>query len=339
MTSEPDDPMHDDADDPLARLIRLGGPRQEAPDDRRARVRARVHGLWSATARRDRRRRLVLAVLSPLAAALILAVGAGLWLRQRGPVGGSPVATVERADGRVRLPDGRDATPGRTLAAGARLTTGLEGRAALRLVDGPAVRLDVASDLHLISAHLLELRHGAIYVDSGARPSGGSTPVEIRTHLARVRDVGTQFEVRLAGDRLRVSVREGVAVVRRGRRTYDVPAGKSLRLSRGGEAETGSLTLQPADWDWVLAVAPAFELEGRTLREYLDWLSRETGWVVRFSDPAVGANAAAVTLHGSTSGLRPDRTPEAVLPPCGLRHRLEDGTLILERASGQGEPR
>jgi ferric-dicitrate binding protein FerR (iron transport regulator) len=324
-------------DDPVARLIKQGGARAAAPDDRRARVRRSVHDLWSGMVRRDRRRRLLL-ISARLAAALAIVAGAGVWMwRQKLPAG-APAATVERAEGSVRLQDGSIAGTGHVLPAGARVTTASDGRAALRLIGGASVRLDIATELWLVSPRVLELRRGAVYVDSGARAADDPL-LEITTAFGRVRDVGTQFEVRLANDRLRLSVREGAASLAHDGRLYSVPGGTSLRMDGSGAVETGTVGPRGEEWDWTLAVAPPFDLEGRTLRDYLAWLSRETGWKVEYADPSIAAGAGDVILHGSTAGLRPDQTPDAVLPTCGLRHRLDGATLTLARADDPGAGR
>lgn len=258
-TRLPRQPPGDEPGDPVARLVRLGGARPAAPDDRRARVRQRVHDLWSETVKRDRRRRRVL-IAARLAAALVIVTGAGLWLWQRGLPSGAPAATVERADGRVRLQDNSSAGTGRVLPAGARVITAPDGMAALRLIDGASVRLDIATELRLISPRVLELRRGAVYVDSGASAPG--TSLEIRTPLGQIRDVGTQFEVRLANDRLRLSVREGAAALTRDHQTYSIPAGESLRVDRNGTVETGAVAPRDQEWAWTLAVAPLSSWKG-----------------------------------------------------------------------------
>ena len=332
VTKPPEEPQRSDVpDDPIARLIRVAGPRPPVPEERMARVRDSVHAGWREAAKRARRRSIVL-TFAQIAAALVIAIGVAFWVRGRARVAGVAAATVVQTEGRVLLRDGLVAGTGSVLTAGAGLTTGPDGRAALSLSGGPSVRLDTGTDLRLISARVLELQHGAVYVDTGAQPSKGAS-IEVRTSLGRVRDVCTQFEVRLADDRLNLSVREGVAALDRDDRTYAAPAGTRLRVDSRGAVETGTVGLQGADWGWVLAVAPPFDLEGRTLGDYLDWLSRETGWRVGYTDPSIAAGAATVILHGSTSGLRPDETPAAVLPTCGLRHRLEGETLIIERAA------
>ena len=248
----------------------------------------------------------------------------------------SPVATIVRAEGRVLRLDGRAAEPGGFLDASAGLTTGADGRAALRTASGVSVRVDRETELRFQSAAVLVLARGGIYVDTESSAKPGA--VEVRTPLGTISDVGTQFEVRLADDELRLAVRTGAASLTRDGRRSPAPAGTRLRVEAGGAVETSKVPLDGADWDWVQAIAPPFELEGRTLGDYLDWLERETGRRVTFADPSIAGPSRAIVLHGSTAGIRPGDTPDAVLPACGLRHRLDDGVLIVERA-GDGAPR
>ena len=315
-------------------------------------MRDAVHARWVEAVMRERRRKALFRT-ARIAAGLLLALGTVLWLRDRIPTTGAPAASIIKVNGRV-LANGRPIDPtGGGLTAGAEIATGPDGRVALRLQMGPSLRLDTDTEVRLISAGVVEMRRGALYVDTGSHVAAGAgadrrlsvdargavETIRILTDLGRVRDVGTQFEVRLAGGALHVSVRGGVATLERDDRSYAARAGTRLSVDARGAVETGTVALHGADWDWVLAVAPPFDLEGRTLNDYLDWLSRETGWTVTYADPSIGSDAATITLHGSTSGLRPDQTPAVVLPTCGLDHRLAGETLVIERPAGGGGPR
>lgn len=358
MTKRPDEPLEPERpDDPVARLIRLAGPRESAPADRAARVRDAVHARWREAVLRERRHRGLVRT-AQIAAGVLLAVGTVLWLRGRIPTAGDPAASIIKVNGRA-LANGRPIGPtgvglsARSLTAGAEIATGPDGRVALGLQGGPSVRLDTDTEVRLVSAGVVELRRGALYVDTGSHVAAGAgadrrlsvdargavETIRILTGLGRVRDVGTQFEVRLAAGALHVSVRDGVAILERDDRAYAAGMGRRLSVDARGAVETSTVALRGADWDWVLAVAPPFDLEGRTLRDYLDWLSRETGWNVTYADPSIGSGAATTILHGSTSGLRPDETLAVVLPTCGLDHRLDGETLVIERPSGGGGPR
>jgi hypothetical protein len=86
----------------------------------------------------------------------------------------------------------------------------------------------------------------------------------------------------------------------------------------------------------VLETAPGFEIEGRTLAEFLGWVSSETGLTVRFEDDSIEQGVNGIVLHGSVAGIRPDKAPDVVLPTCGLSHRVVRNTLIVGPAKGAG---
>jgi hypothetical protein len=318
-------------DDPVGRLIRLAGPRPAVPEERLARLRAVVHASWRRSLRRDRRRGLAALIGMQIGAAgaIALVVGGVYWLNNRTRGAGAPVATIVRTEGRILRLDGRAAEPGGLLAEGGGITTDPGARVALRTVAGVSIRLDSGSELRFTRARVVDLGRGAIYVDTQGSAAPGA--IQVRTRLGTIFDTGTQFEVRLASDGLQLTVRTGTASLARDGRTSPAPGGTCLRVNDAGAIETGQVAVDGSEWDWEESIAPPFELEGRTLGNYLDWLERETGWQASFADSSIESSARAIELHGSTSGLRPGDTPDAVLPACGLRHRLEGRMLILER--------
>ena len=250
----------------------------------------------------------------------------------------------------------------RELPAGTELVTGaagaVPGRAALRLASGVSLRFDTGSRARLQSGSEIELAAGALYVDTGAvdtgadtgtgAPSGGLEALRIHTPLGVVRDVGTRFEVRLlaadgeegegpapgtggGADALRVRVRAGRVDLRWDATSDSAEAGEELTLHADGSVDRGRIAVHGAAWDWVFKVAPVFEIEGRNLAELLDWVARETGWEIRYGDPALAEAAGSIVLHGSLGEATPDQAPEIVLPGAGLRFRMEDGVLVVER--------
>lgn len=350
----PTSPVRDEA---LSRLLEIAGPRPEPPEDLRREVERTAHAAWQekvqAHARARRRRVWQLAA----AAVLVAGVGVALWVGL-GP--GEPsttaptLARVEAVRGSVtvRVPGSRTALPrpgtdavplasGAALAAGSVIDTGSPegetqrgagGRVALRLRDGTSLRLDTETRLQLASVRELVLERGAVYLDTGG--DGRQEPGEaltVRTSLGVARDVGTQFEVRLSDQALRVRVRDGRVEVETGTARHPAAAGTALTVDPAGRVEREVIPSHGASWGWVLETSPPFELEGASLADYLAWLRRETGWRVRYADPELEREADGTTLHGSIAGLRPDQTPAAVLPGAGLAHRIEGGTLVVER--------
>jgi hypothetical protein len=245
-----------------------------------------------------------------------------------------------------RLAVGQELPPGAELeAAGANRTPGgaPEGRAALRLAGGAEIRLDGGTRLRLRSAAVLELERGAVYVDSGAdsaaeRGSGGG--LAVRTPAGVVRDVGTQFEVRLpaAGDpALRVRVRSGAVEVDRGGDVYPAAAGTELTVGADGSVTRGAVATHGDPWAWAIGAAPRFAIEGRTLAEFLAWVARETGREIRFADPGLEPAAGGIVLHGTLGEATAEEAPAVVLPGAGLRGRIDGGVLVVTPSNPPGD--
>jgi len=301
--------------DSVERLLRLAGRRESVPPERRARARTAIHDAWREHLRaRSRRRRVWLAAV--VGAAAVLAV---VWIAGPRPVA-PPVeaARVEVTQG------GGPRRVGDRLAVGDEIVTAGD-RLSLRLVSGASVRVDRESRVRLQSTHALELERGAVYAVSAP----GSTPLEVYTPQGVVREIGTRFEVRLAGGGLRVRVREGLTVLAAASGRHEAGPGMEI-LSRGGAPPSmRPVAIAGAEWAWTLALAPAFPVEGHSLSDFLAWFAAETGRSVRFRDPALSAAAPRIVLHGSVDGLTPDEALDAVLPAAGIRHHLEGDALEL----------
>lgn len=313
------------SDRDISRLLQLAGARPALPDGATDRVRAAVHAEWRGvlSARRRRRR------LGWLSLAAVLVVTASV-VRPREPAPepapSGPVATVERVTGSGLVAAGSRLAPGAVLATGTWLETAGSGRAALRLVTGASVRLDHATRLQVVSPDALRLERGAVYVDS----ADDAAKLRIETREGSVSDVGTQFQVRIASDAVQVHVREGRVVVLGRDGQHDAGAGTRLDVSEG-RVRRSAIAGHGAEWAWVEATAPEWDIDGRTLHAFLEWASRETGLRVEFEDEALERSSHRARLHGSSRGLTPSQAIEAVLPASGLVTRRQSGTLRVER--------
>jgi hypothetical protein len=311
--------------DDLESLFHLAGRRPKLPDREVERIKKEAREAWRLQVRRMARRRRAAWLGAAAATGVLLA--AGLVLRGR-PGPPEPAGTLGMRLGDVLVKGNRASLPG-ALSSGTIVETSGRGRAALRLAS-TSVRLDVGSAVRLDSAHELTLQRGAVYVDSG-RTLPGSSSIEISTALGSVRHTGTQFEVRyFPAGALRVRVREGTVLVDHGE-VYETRAGEELTLRSDGEVRRSPVPNHGLAWDWIQRTAPPLAIEGMPLAVFLDWVSRETGRLWRYSDPALEQAAQDVILHGSIAGLTPEEALSIVLPGCGFRYRRAAEALLLER--------
>ena len=306
-------------EDRVERLLRLADAGPEIPAAGEARIKAAVRPLWQQQVRRRALRRLFVGVSSAAAAAALIL----FWILPHGvpPQPSSPqfpVAQVELVRGPV------DATLLRSpLFAGSRLHTSPGSRAALRFGDRASLRLDSDTTVRLLSAHLVEVVRGAVYIDSGGPHT---TPIEVRTRFGSVRDLGTRFEVRME-DRLLVRVREGRVDVATPRHRFQVNAGSESKIDAAGSSEMSSTV--PGE-SWSAAVAPPFAIEGRSVAALIDWCSHESGFAVRYHDAEVERLARTTLLHGPVSDLQPLEAMDMLLPTAGLEARRRNGELVVQ---------
>lgn len=319
-------------EDGLRAVLSAAGRRPPVPAADLEGITAAARGEWLALIARRRTARRSRWLLA--AASLLVLAGAGWWWRTQGlggPSTAAPVvlARVERWSGDARIAG--QAASRRDLPAGTVLATADPGGfLSFRLTSGVSLRLDAASRVRLVSPGAVELQRGAVYIDSPAAATGA---IEVQSELGDVRDVGTQFEVRLEdGAALRVRVREGQVELRRGERTLQARAGEGLAWRDDGSELRETISPLADSWRWAVQAAVAPEIEGMTLGVFLDWVSRETGRQVRFADPELARSAASTVLHGTIEGLAPDEAVSVVLPGSGLAYRVEGATLVLERS-------
>lgn len=323
---------HDDS--AVGSLLRLAGRREPVPADRMQRLKIVAHGEWRRQLQARRRRRGASWSLGGLAAAAAIA------LAVRGAESVDPAtptdaafAVVESLGAKARL--STDPGGAAWLRVGDRVAIGPKpiaveaGIAALRLPGGATMRFDRESTFRLTAADVVALERGAVYVDSG-----GTTALEVRTPMGVVHDVGTKFEVRVTTANLRVRVREGGVQVRRDRQRYDGRPGDEMVLGASGEVTRRAIPLDGPEWGWTTDAHTPFELEGHSLREFLDWVAAEKGWRLHFADAVVEDSARTTTLHGSIQGLTPEEALAAVMATSGVEHQLEGDVLSVRLRAG-----
>lgn len=288
-----------------------------------------------------RRGRLVVRTASVLLVLGVLLTAYGT-IRGWRPFAAAPVAVVEvggeglSAWSRARRSTAKLAlASGSSLYGGAVIETGARP-AALRLRSGASLRLDAGSRVRLETARVAQLERGAVYFDSRREPDAG---VEVRTRFGMVRDIGTQFEVRLRENgeegSMQVRVREGKVVVRQAQDRTEAVAGEVLEVTADGRVSRALEPPHGTSWRWVVATAPVPQIEGLDLRTLLEWFAREGGWTVRYGDPRLANGASSIVLHGDADGLSAPDAVTMALRGSGLGYRVDDAVLVVERS---GEP-
>jgi ferric-dicitrate binding protein FerR (iron transport regulator) len=319
----------DDLD--VAALLRAVGAPPAAAAQAMAEVRAAVEAEWrAAVAARQRRRQYV----SWAAAASVTVAALGIWLiRPLVQTEPEVVASLTRVVGSVERNrgDGRW-TPLESVGpieSGTQLRTATDGRAALQLSNGVALRLDARTLVAFEDTTHARLAQGAAYVDTGRTPGAASPQFELDTPAGRIAHLGTQYEARIVDGNVRVGVREGRVRLTRAAGDVVGTAGESLTI-HGDRVVRAPLAPTAADWNWVADVTPPFSLEGRSVEDFLVWAARETGRTIVYASSDAARQARSVTLRGTVEGLSPDEAVQAVLSTTSLQTELGAEQIRVE---------
>lgn len=318
----------------LARLFDGAEPRPRPTQEERSAAFQRVQMHWRQTVAvraRNRQRRFALGGL--LAASLVVTVG--LFLRQPAPTAPVPVATIERIHGDVLVRTSassvwRPLTRGAfSLVDGTRLRT-LNGALRVRTHNGGSVRIDSATVVSFLADANLSLETGRVYFDSGA----SNAHVNITTPLGTIRNLGTQFSVRLDDETLAIAMRSGTTVLT-GKGSGDATTHSGQRrvmFMNGAAAQVETIDDTAGEWAWADALSGEFLLDGQTAEKYLEWVTRETGLTYRFASDHAQDTARREVISASRSFDASMRDVKLALRTVDLLVLENNGELVISRS-------
>ncbi len=313
------------------RALRAALHRAPLSHERMTRITRAVEAEWQRGVR-DRRARRAKWWIAASAASLAVVVLLGWWV----PIGRADrelVGTIQ-STGSSGLVDARAWGMDRALKAGSILESDrvvrADGAGVVALEGGGVLRLKAGTVVKTHPKHQIEIEQGTLYVDLDANVPHGAWSV--RTRYGIVQHWGTQFEVAVFDDGLRVRVREGhVSVV--GRPGSDALAGEEIVLAGEGSVHRGVIAPDDPSWSWVQDPPSQFNVEGQSVLALLRWVARETGRRLDFVDAQTRQLAERTILHGSVQGFSAEQALHVMLATTTLSAELHTG-LILVRSSG-----
>jgi ferric-dicitrate binding protein FerR (iron transport regulator) len=306
-------------------LIHRAGRRIEPPAEAYRQVFAAAQAALREKTTRQRNR--VWVMWAGAAAMMILVV-----TRWAPPVAQqNDFARVERMIGGVEVATGdiwRPLAEARVrLAAGTKIRTLEDGRGAFLLAGGESLRLDANTQVSLEAPGRLYFERGTIYVDSG--PQSIAKHIEVVTPAGTARDLGTQFELQVAGAALRLRVREGSVSIERGDGSMTGTAGDQITIDARGAVSRDWIASDSEAWQWAESIAPTSDMDGKPAADLIAWVARETGRRLRYASPVVEQRAATVILHGNVRHLAPLVALEAMLATTDLECALRGDTMEI----------
>jgi len=319
-------------DDVLEQLLRQAERRPAPSAEHAAAARRAVRAEWHEVSGRYRRRRQ--AWRYALAASLLLGIVAlGNYVLM--PVETVVrVASIEKSFGPIYVLGEqsvlRESGDLVNIESGQTILTGPDAGLGLAWASGGSLRLDANTRVEFLSDATIYLESGRVYFDSRPASSGPGKPgsrFTVETDQGEVTHLGTQFMTRVEPSRLIVSVREGQVAVDGLFHDYTAEPGEQVVFDGRQRPSILNINSSGELWDWASATAPAFEVDGRTLYEFLQWASRELGCELRFEGQAEDVARTAV-LVGAIDAAPADQL-RLRLASAALYWHIDEGVIYV----------
>ncbi len=329
------------SDEALEALFAHAAARPLPRADREVAIREQVKIAWKQGIRlRQQRRYTKMAMAASFVAAAIVGM---LWYQSLPLTNGSTaLATVQKRFGEVQIADesGIPYYPSSgtfELVPGQSIRTGDEAGMAMTWKNGGSLRLGEHTAVSLTAANEIYLQHGRLYFDSDpatnsatAVRAGSRELLAIRTDQGRVTPLGTRYVTQQLNDRLEVMVRQGKIAVESAGYSAIAMEGERLLMSRDDAPVVVPVDSYGEEWDWIERTTPAWNAEGRTIFEFLSWVSRESGRPIRFDTPAAERLARTESLVGyGLVDMEPTVALRLVLMTTDLDWTIKDGTVVV----------
>jgi ferric-dicitrate binding protein FerR (iron transport regulator) len=329
------------SDEALEALFASASARPLPRAEREIEIREQVRVAWQRSVRRRQHRRYT---LMALAASLAVATTAGmLWYQSLTlPADSHPVAMVDKRYGDVRIADASGVpyhpSAGEfALAPGQTIKTGGKAGMAMTWSNGGSLRLDENTAISLTAANEIYLQHGRIYFDSDPLTTNVAAVrnerpevLAIRTDNGLVTPLGTRYVTQKLNDSLVVMVRHGKVSVDGAGFSANALAGERLLVSSNDAPVVVPVDSYGEEWGWIERTTPAWNSEGRTIYEFLNWVSQESGRPIRFESPVAEQLARTESLGGfGQVDLEPSVALRIVLMTTNLDWSIKDGTVVV----------
>lgn len=326
--------MSNTEQDTLEELLRHASPRPVPNPDDMAVAKAAVRNDWSdETARRKWRKRKVLLATAATVLIGVFVVSSNLLVPEQNSI---QLAAIQKSFGPVYfLGDEAELRPTDELSAvmsGQTIVTGRDAGMALAWGTGGSLRVDENSRLRFAADGTVFVATGRVYFDSlpevtTGNEIGAAPAFALATPHGVVRHLGTQYMTRVDTESLVVSVREGEVQIEG--HAYEQKVGTGQQATLAGRQRPSILRISSTGdtWAWVTKTTPAVDVEGKSLHEFLTWVSRELGLELQFEGKSEAVAQVAV-LRG-TIDVEPAEALRLRLATAALDWRIEDGVIYI----------
>lgn len=302
------------SEDEIANILQRVGPLQSPPDEMTARVKTSVKQVWQQEVTARSRSWLY------RAAAAVAVVSIGLLFMLQQPALPAQIAHIDSNEQQLALSMDNiswHSTDTENISEGQFLWANGTDPISITMDHGMNVRAKPGTTLQFVSRSQVTLLTGSIYLDSYDKSK--DIPFEVQTPFGRVRDIGTQFMVTLDDAMWSVQVREGFVNLSDDTNHLVVTSGEVVTISATDELSKHNISSHDLSWQWTEQTRPGYDIEGKHLDEYLDWVARETGKQLHYGSDKSHQIASSTALHGSIDHFSASESLDQVLKSVDMK--------------------
>lgn len=329
------------SDDALEQLLKHASPRPAPSQPDTDAVRQAVRAEWQSVSDRHRSRRRVLSFA--IAATVLVGVFSMFSIFRPPLVEGAHVASIEKSFGPIYLlgekAELRETRNLSDVLTGQTIVTGDKAGIALAWGNGGSLRIDEKTRVEFTNDEFVYLRSGRIYFDSepsaliASTVAGETGEFIVQTDHGDVAHIGTQFMAGVAVGTLKVSVREGEVSVDGKHMSHVASSGEQVTFSGRQRPVVLSINRSGESWDWVGRTSPPADVDGKSIHEFLLWISRETGLEPRFEGQAERV-ARTEILKGTIDAEPLDALPRW-MATTALSYSIDEGEGVIHVSDNQ----
>ncbi len=327
-----DEMQQDPVDEVIDGVLSSASPRVAPRSSRKEEIYGELRSEWlGGIASKNRTRRYVIGgVAASIVAAVVLALQFSPGLSES-----APEATLVRSTGSGTKLNGRPLEEHIPINAalgfqqGDELSTGPDAAVAVSWNELGSLRISSSSTVVFTSNERVELLDGDLYYDSRPHNATNSATIIVDTPYGRIHHVGTQFVASVGSSGVRISVREGEVSYGDAGESVIVSAGQTAFINDSLVASYSKISATDETWSWVIDIAPRLVVDGRSTREIIEWLSRETGRVVFYESRAAEDYARRDWIKG-IGEVGPVRAMAIVPLASDLRFDVDQDSIRVE---------
>jgi ferric-dicitrate binding protein FerR (iron transport regulator) len=327
-----DKQSNDKTDINIDTLLSQISARTEPDTDKALKSKAQVAAHWQKAVKN--RRQKVQKTYWAMAAALALVFTISLLNINKSVVDSEPVmfATIQSVHGQVLIQRNQQWVPIdeiNTVTAGTRIKTSENSFLSLKMNDNSELR--IAANTTLLSGeNYIELQQGQIYHDTDI--SIQAAPLTIKTSQGQIQHIGTKYLVASNADQLKVAVRSGqvqMTPTQTGLNQQIIQSKQLVSISPNGTLKTEQINNYGSIWDWTFKAQGGFNLNNKSLYDFIEWYSYQTGLTVDWQN--LESMSKRVRLQGNISNMSSQQAIKSVFNSTQYTYSIDNGILQISQ--------